>query len=621
MRPGRLAVQYFSFFLIVSLAAGCGLGTTPHAATPTATSDPYLDAINTAIQQSRSVSTEAADQAEQDMLNVLRDQSGARAAFSDQADAIFLQIDQLRAAGLEAMKTRVIGALGNNPKVASLPASGNYQMRSTVGILMMFGLSTMLPANVMNNRDQNGNAELPVIDGGDPIGSPGEHFSWQATLSGSRLEAKGNITITLAQPFPYSETAEYTLYMDMCPDADGNVPLQFSFNSSVGLLGGGVQLGANSQVTGHVNDDAKLTTWEDRSTFQGARQPIHGVGDNLGTTNNYFEYQMDMTMNTDGSNTPPATGDYTRQSAETDERFNRDAMQSLTFMKGFMTAMAMKFAEEKWTNGYCLEITTPELGADTKTVEPGSSTPFTAHVRHKFEGAELPLPVVATLSTGQASVSPSGSRVPAPAAFTYKAADQGGQTASVSLETRSKRGVAKLDLKFTTGLPTWTGEGTYSKALQQSGVELTTSYTFTIVFHTLPDGMIAGEGVLIRTDAHYGGQGMVCNDIGTSGLIYPPLKVAGLVKPDGTFQLSISNTGSTNTWKFDCMTPAGSFSLDEGRDQGIGLSNIEIASAEGAQADKTNDLSMSIISPFTGATANATGSETWTLQIHKQTVP
>ena len=451
MRPGRLAVQYFSFILIVSLAAGCGTATPSSTPAPaTATPDPHRAAIDRAIANSSTVSPEAADQAEQDMLNILRDQSGARAAFGDQADAVFLQIDQLRAAGLDSMKTGVIGALGNNPKVAALavgngnpgnalashPGSGNYQMRSTVGILMMFGMSTMLPANVMNNRDQNGNAELPVIEGGDPVGSPGEHFSWQATLSGSRLEAKGKITITLAQPFPYTESAEYTLYMDMCPDADGNVPLQFSFNSTVGLLGGGVQLGANSQVTGHVNDDAKLTSWDDSSTFQGARQPIHGVGENLGTANNYFEFQLNMTLNRDGSNpTNPATGDYTRQSAETDENFTRSAMQSLALMKGFMTGMAMDFAEGKWNNGYCLEITVPELGADTKTVEPGSSTPFTAHVRHKFEAAELPLPVVATLSAGQVSVSPSGSRVPAPAALTYKAGDQDGQTATVSLET------------------------------------------------------------------------------------------------------------------------------------------------------------------------------------------
>ncbi len=344
MRPRRLALHLLSFTLIFSLAAGCRLGTTPPATltpagTPTATPDPNMAAIDRAIADSSSVSPEAADQAELDMLNVLRDQSGARTVFGDQADAIFLQIDQMRAAGLEAMKTGIIGAIENQPKVAALAArngnpgntkvslrdSGNYQMKSTVGILMMFGLSTMLPANVMNNRDQNGNAALPVIEGGDPIGSPGEHFSWQATLSGSRLEAKGKITITLAQPFPYTETAEYALLMDMCPDADGNVPLQFSFNSSVGLLGGGVQLGANSQVTGHVNDDAKLTTWDDRSTFQGARQPIHGVGENLGTTNNYFEFQMDMTLSRDGSNTPPVTGDYTRTSAETDE--NLTAMQ------------------------------------------------------------------------------------------------------------------------------------------------------------------------------------------------------------------------------------------------------------------------------------------------------
>jgi hypothetical protein len=63
--------------------------------------------------------------------------------------------------------------------------------------------------------------------------------------------------------------------------------------------------------------------------------------------------------------------------------------------------------------------------------------------------------VIATLSAGQVSVTPSGSKVPAPAAFTYKAADQGGQSATVNLETRSKRGIAKLDIQFKTGELGW----------------------------------------------------------------------------------------------------------------------------------------------------------------------
>ncbi len=121
----------------------------------------------------------------------------------------------------------------------------------------------------------------------------------------------------------------------------------------------------------------------------------------------------------------------------------------------FVTNQALSVAEKKWTTGFCLELNVPEMGSGAKTVEPNSSTQFTAHVRHKFENAELNAPVIATLADGQVSVTPSGSKVPAPASFTYKAPDQGGQSATVNLETRSKRGIAKLDIQFKIGEQGW----------------------------------------------------------------------------------------------------------------------------------------------------------------------
>jgi hypothetical protein len=134
-------------------------------------------------------------------------------------------------------------------------------------------------------------------------------------------------------------------------------------------------------------------------------------------------------------------------------------MQSLAFMKGFMIGQALTFAKEKWTKGYCVEVLVPGLGAGENLVLPNSQTQFTAIVRHKFENVELRGPVIATLANGQVSVNPSGSKVPAPATFTYKAPGRSGQKAAVNLVTRSKRGIATLDVKFTTVVQGWKMEG------------------------------------------------------------------------------------------------------------------------------------------------------------------
>jgi hypothetical protein len=161
-----------------------------------------------------------------------------------------------------------------------------------------------------------------------------------------------------------------------------------------------------------------------------------------------------MKFNMTGSFTNPddtqVKESHITKSSETDLKYVEDMASFLATMNGVVVGLAFFTAENQWANGYCVEVQVPELGAGTKTVQPNSETPFTAKVRHKFEDTELPLPVIATLSDGQVSVNPSGSKVPAPATFTYKAADKEGQKATVHLETRSKRGIATLDVKFKT---------------------------------------------------------------------------------------------------------------------------------------------------------------------------
>jgi hypothetical protein len=471
------------------MVTGCGLGTahtaTPPAATssavttPTATPDPNLEIINTIIHDSQSESLEAANQAELDMAMMMRDQSGARAAFGNQADAIFLQIDQDKAAALEEMVNRATGAVNTPLKVsAQLVNSGisgttrafPLDKPHYVTMSMVQAMMTIMMAIQIANPD-NENAIGDIMEGGAPVGAPGTHYSFQPLLFGSRLEATGTITTTVTAPYPYEESIEYDLSMEVCPDAEGNVPIHLSLHSSASLLGGGVQLGGDTQLTGHVNDEGALASTDYNSTYQGSRQPIHGAGENLGTVNTFFESQENVTIYTNPGNPSTGTQRYTRQSSETDQQFNQDALQEMRFLNIYLTTQALNTANEKWTTGYCLEITVPELPDGTKTVQPNSETRFTANVHHKFEGTDLPLPVIATLSDGQVSVNPSGSKVPAPASFTYKAAEEINKSATVNLVTRSKRGVATLDVNFKTVTQGWKLEG--MGPVSSNGIKIT----------------------------------------------------------------------------------------------------------------------------------------------------
>ena len=627
MRPARVALQLFSFILIISLATGCGLGTAHTATPPTATPDPLLAVIRSAMLNIHPGDNQPLNQAEQDATNLMREQSGARAALGDQADAIFLKMDRARAAAVADLLKQAGAGSGYNPTPGqrlaltgllktlgvSVVSSMDVQLASMAGALGLLAASAFIMDNAP--RGAAGNATLPNLE----VVTTSEndvaiYLSLTPTMSGSRMEAAVEMIISVSTPIAYEETTTGTLSMELCPDAQGDVPLQFSFNSSSAVNGGGMQLGVHSNVTGHVNDEAKLTTYDLQTTSSGAVQP--GQGANAGTPNQFVEANLNIHGSTTNPEDTSLTGNYTRASSQTDLQFADNITLITGVMNVVMTTIALMVAEEKWTNGYCLEITVPELGADTKTVDPGSSTPFTAHVRHKFEGAELPLPVIATLADGQVSVTPSGSRVPAPASFTFKAADQEAQSASVNLETRSKRGIAKLDLKFITGVPNWTGEGTYQKNATNSGIEVKYAYTFSITFHAMPDGTIEGTGTLKFVDWSQKGQGLVCKDSTISSLVYPPLQVTGTFAPaaagqPGTFQLHINSQASTNTSYWICTGPGG-MSLQGPPFTDLGPTmGFDIAATDGAQANGEQDLSG----------YGNTGSATWTLQIHTQAAP
>jgi len=175
--------------------------------------------------------------------------------------------------------------------------------------------------------------------------------------------------------------------------------------------------------------------------------------------------------------------------------------------------------------------------------------PFTAVVTHKFEGGQLNTPVTATLKSGGVSVTPSGTKVPAPASFHYKAPEEPYVNAAVKLETRSRRGIATLFVAFRTVPEGWilTGpggvvlgkkcgvpDGDWIEELTVPSLGMTNWWVFTIDGTTLK-----GTYTMDAVQALKGG----------SGTWHGTGEASVALRPDGTAEISVTGGKVTITTK------------------------------------------------------------------------
>jgi hypothetical protein len=172
---------------------------------------------------------------------------------------------------------------------------------------------------------------------------------------------------------------------------------------------------------------------------------------------------------------------------------------------------------------------------------------ITAPPRSKIDGAPAGGTVTATL-TGDTSVDPAGSKVKADATFTYVAPGEKDKSASVALEARSKRGVAKASIDFDTKPSSYEVSGTMPSA--PSG----TTFTGTICkadkpFKVTTAGDMIGTASFIPKNAT-GGTVKFTGKVGNA-----PLAMVG----NGTYTLTPPQGSSTGTlaitWKLTIKIP------------------------------------------------------------------
>jgi hypothetical protein len=222
-----------------------------------------------------------------------------------------------------------------------------------------------------------------------------------------------------------------------CPEPDGSFTLDALIDVKATKGGAGQNAKMELKITGNVDDNAELagknvenhTQWSD---FGG------GKGQFVDWTMSGPEGAGSVTLNRTGGTVTP--------------EFSQLSGMLSTLIGVMVATQLLDTTEKAWKSGRCVQLTvTPSAGPDGLT--PSQVVNVLAEPRSKVDGSPTGGNVTATLSAGGASVEPNGSPVAADADSTYTAPDEQDKQGTVSYESRSKRGIGKADITFSTSKP------------------------------------------------------------------------------------------------------------------------------------------------------------------------
>ncbi len=272
-----------------------------------------------------------------------------------------------------------------------------------------------------------------------------------------------------------------------CPKADGTFEASATIDTSSTVNGGatGERGTFDVAVKGTVDDDANLVSFD--TSYRGQ----------------FAEFVERRGGFLDVSGTRPATGDGTFTVNRGGGTIT-DGIVVMAVRLGILISMMVQdklvdAAKMGWESGRCVELT-PTVSAGPKGLAPSASVTITAAPRSKIDGGQVGGNVTATLTGGGSSVTPSATKVPADATFTYVAPEQKNEKGTVALESRSRRGVGKATIDFDTKQSGYTASGgggvEFSGTVSDLGAPFTLSATgdgFTVDFSFTPTDARSGS--------------------------------------------------------------------------------------------------------------------------------
>ncbi len=302
------------------------------------------------------------------------------------------------------------------------PSSGPNIGEGLFGGLMMVFLGAEGLVTATNDLKQGEPAKNGAFGEGVKVGATLD----QATLDGKFTSTSKGVTTSLTTK----------IVVVPCPDVDGR--FKATANIDISATAGSVGQTGTLDVTfdGQLDDNATLASSDSGFRMQWA--------DFAGGKGQFVDVSGSYSGDTFNSLT------WNRSGGTVTSEFATSAV-SVGSMFGLMLATKLRDAAQKgWESGRCVRLDVA-VSPGPKGLEPSSTSTITAAPRSQIDGGPVGGAVTATLTAGGASVDPMSSPLPADATMIYTAPDQPGQSGTVSLEARSKRGVAKAEITFETG--------------------------------------------------------------------------------------------------------------------------------------------------------------------------
>ena len=258
---------------------------------------------------------------------------------------------------------------------------------------------------------------------------------FKVKVENNKAELTSDVTLTDKEGV--TTTLKTRNVVTPCPKADGTFEATASIDASGTVNGGATgQRGTfDFTIKGTVSDDAELVGYD--TTYRGQ----------------FAQFADRKGGFIDVTGTMPASGSHgvtvNRGGGTVTDAIVKSAVLLGLFVAILVGGELVKAAEEAWKSGRCV-VLEPTVSAGPKGLTPGASVTITAAPRSKVDGGPVGGSVTATLTGGAASVSPSATKVPADATFTYVAPNVVNETGAVALEARSRRGIGKATLDFDT---------------------------------------------------------------------------------------------------------------------------------------------------------------------------
>lgn len=325
--------------------------------------------------------------------------------------------------------------LGRNPVVeraATVPTRDGFDFASMAWATWSLGLLYL-------GNDASGTVQHGPAVAGDVTTTDSTTVTAAKRGPVAAVRLSTTRTQTSRAGWSVSQTGSVELELPLCPDGSGVIAFDLKLElKTTGSAGTGARSTVTDVLNGRtvatVDDEAALASIQITGSYD---HTTSAQGSGLAIAGGDGGIHVDVA----GSGvTATTSGNATDAQAQEARGYGATLLQ-------LAGSLAAARAGDYYEHGYCTEIVASPNDNPTQ-VKAGGQQPFDIRVRHKWEQAELTDRVTPRLD-GPDSISPT-SRTASPLTVTYHAPNEKNKRATIQLEARSRRGIARLDVPVKT---------------------------------------------------------------------------------------------------------------------------------------------------------------------------